>query len=103
MYSQLKTINDFSNLLNSAIEETNGYIKQFPEMMIYKNLLQQLQFVKKVIIEESRKPTFYETNSTYIGAIAIKNFENNPIYSEKLKIISYVFDEYKEIDFLKNT
>ena len=100
--NQVNTMQEYTNLLFQTIEKTKQYIIAFPDLNIYKNLLQQLEFVKKIIIDERRRPNFTEVESTYIGSIAIKNLDDDPIYAEILKKISFVFTENKKIDFLNS-
>lgn len=94
---------ELADLIEQTIAETKQYIEKFPEIKVYANILDQLLFIKQILIVEKRKPTFMEINSTYVGSIAIKNFEDNPQYSAKLQRISYLFCEYKDISFLKNS
>ena len=78
--------------MDSTIKETERYQERFPEMAVYGALREQLAFIKKILIDEKRIPTMSEIDSTSVGMIAIKNFDDDmPAYSEKLKEINYLF------------
>jgi hypothetical protein len=100
---EIKTLYSFEKLLYETIRETELLKKDYQDYTIFNNIHQQLLFVKSILIDERRKPDFLEIESTSIGAIALKNLdEEMPEYSKKLKEISYIFCEYEQFDFFKD-
>ncbi len=98
----IHTFSEFESLMDSTIEETEQYQERFPGIAVYGALREQLDFIKKILIDEKRAPTMSEINSTSVGMIAIKNFNDDmPAYSEMLKEVNYVFYEYSKIPYLK--
>lgn len=98
MQDVISTKKDFSEVLEDTIEQTSALCADFPEIKIYNSVLAQLQFIKKVIILEKRKPTEEECDSIMIGNMAVKNFEDEmPEYSRKLVELDYYFEFYDEL------
>ncbi|WP_457288915.1 immunity protein Tsi6 family protein [Pedobacter sp. UYP24] len=56
---------------------TEDYIKQLPEISLYKSILTQLRYVKSIVVDENRKPTEDEVEPVTFGVIAIKNFDED--------------------------
>lgn len=99
---EIKTFAEFKALLGQTIEEAHAYEKKYPDMPIYGNIGAQLAFVKKILVDEKRKPTKEESDSISLGMIAVKNFEDDmPEFSEKLEKINYAFSRPADAVFLE--
>ena len=88
------TKKEFIVLLEEVTQETKDLMVRFPEMMMYGAILKQLEAVYQVTVVENRNPTFAEYESTSLGAMALKNFEEGDTYAGKLKSISYHFEHF---------
>jgi len=94
---------DFEEVLNTTVRKTNSLIESSNDPHIFQNILGQLSFVKNILVDQKREPTFEEIESTSIGAIAVKNFkETMPDYADLLMAISEIFCYYEEFSFLND-
>jgi hypothetical protein len=91
---------EFNNLLNETLIETDELRKRFAEILMYENLYKQLGALKNLLIEQKltlSKDYIYD-NFT-IGAIATKNFEyEHEIYAQKLMRIFGTSLRYGELN-----
>jgi hypothetical protein len=98
MEQEVKTKSEYKEILLSVITETETLCKQFPQINMYRSILNQLQYIYKIIFVEKRMPTKKDAEPLTLGAIAIKNFEyEEDPYARKLINIYGNFDDYDEL------
>lgn len=76
----IETQDQYFAVLKEAIQQTEEYIKHYPEINMYQSILNQLVFIQNVVMIERRIPTEDEVEKLTLGSIAVKNFdyENDP-------------------------
>ncbi len=98
MKDYINTKEEFKNILNESVAETKKLADAYKEIAVYDIVFQQLLFIKKVMLEEKRKPTEQECELIMIGNIAVKNFESDmPNFARKLIELDYYFEFYEEL------
>jgi hypothetical protein len=78
------TRKQYFEILKEAILQTEKYIQVYPELTMYKSILNQLIFIQNIVVNENRVPEKEEIDRVTLGSIAVKNFD-------------YEHDEYADI------
>lgn len=101
MYKRLnteRTQKHYKEILEAAIAETQLLKDKFPELIMYKGILEQLLDIKKNIVDENKVLSEDDIYDRYsLGAIAVKNFSlENDVYAQKLSdVFGGAFDYYQ--------
>jgi c-di-AMP phosphodiesterase-like protein len=67
---------EYLTKLFGAITETEDLVKRFPQLYIYDSILNQLLYIKNILVDQGRIPAPDELERITLGAIAIKNFDD---------------------------
>ncbi len=90
---------DYIEIIETTLLESHYLMKRFPEVPMYENIYNQIESLKKFIIENKvdlSKDYVFEHYS--LGAIAVKNFDSeNDIFAEKLMFIFGLSYKYKDL------
>lgn len=101
LYKRLETNETkayYREILDATTSETERYVRKFPEISMYENILSQLQDIKEKIVVEQIVLTEDEVfERCSLGAIAVKNFDlENEEYAQRLSdIFGGAMDYYK--------
>jgi hypothetical protein len=101
MYTRLNTNRTqahYKEILDAVTTETELLKEKFPDLMMYKSILEQLLDIKKIIVDENKVLSEDDIYDRYsLGAIAVKNFSlESDEYAQKLSdAFGGIFDYYE--------